>query len=500
MDTINSPLPRVQPIDLARLAGDTRLHLEIKTHVCLVLNESRARYPQIPKGLKRLEAIGEEVADLLSKCAGQPGFSMPILAQRLGDLQLKGLGQANELWPWLFTLSSGAEPAPEAVDVREASRADLSRKLRSFIGAYFKSRQERLEWAIAAIVAWRPGTLRALHGLISKIDPSFLPFDVFAPSWMPYFSFGAAAAEHPALGSAPDWTLVWEKKQTQTLYGAEYPPSINAFLIAVFSELNKRDPCSTILDIGTGNHAATLLARGVSSGFDLYGIDFARMQAPAGEARIQVLQMNAERLAFRDNEFSAVVSVNGIEYADAGRALPEMHRVMRPGAVGALVLHRPDSFIVARARRFNELLENAPVMETLALAWLYVEGGTDLMRRELERELSILEQRNLDQVLGTDFFGKLWNGIRTAIRSDRKRDETALGLIEFGEKVLHWTHQKNRFLASRIDSDLSNREQVKTWLRQYGYEIDAVEDLRLDAAFDGDPIGWAVRVHKPAAG
>ena len=305
------------------------------------------------------------------------------------------------------------------------------------------------------------------------------------------------AAEPKVIDSAPDWTLVWEKKQTQTLYGGDYPSSINTFLIQVLSEIRNRDPYSNILDIGTGNHAATLLARSVSSGFELYGIDFARMQAPADHARIHVLQMNAEHLAFRDNEFSAVVSVNGIEYADAERALPEMYRVMRPGAVGALVLHRPDSFIVARAKRFNELLENAPIMETLALAWLYIKEGTDLMRRELEREISDLEKRNIDEVLGTSFFVKLWDGIRTAIRSDRKSDETALGLVELGEEDLHWAHQKNRFLASRMTAVASNREQVANWLMQYGYEIDAIEDLRLDAAFDRNLIGWAVRLHKP---
>jgi SAM-dependent methyltransferase len=314
---------------------------------------------------------------------------------------------------------------------------------------------------------------------------------------MPYFLFGAVAAEHRALDSAPDWTLVWEKKQPQTLYGGDYPSSINAFLIEVLSEIGKRDPCSNILDIGTGNHAATLLARSVSTGFELYGIDFARMQAPAEQARIHVVQMDAEHLAFRDNAFTAVVSVNGIEYADAERALPEMYRVMRPGAVGALVLHRPDSFVVARARKFNELLDNAPVMETLALAWLYIKEGTDLMRRELEREISGLEKRNMDEVLGTSFFDKLWDGIRAAIRSDRNSDEAALGLVELGEEALHWTLQKNRFLASRMISIASNREQVTNWLTQYGYEIDDIEDLRLDAAFDRNPIGWAVRLHKP---
>jgi hypothetical protein len=58
-------------------------------------------------------------------------------------------------------------------------------------------------------------------------------------------------------------------------------------------------------------------------------------------------------------------------------------------------------------------------------------------------------------------------------------------------------HQKNRFLASRMTSIASNREQVANWLTQYGYEIDAIEDLRLDAAFDRNPIGWGVRLHKP---
>jgi len=498
MNTTNSPLLGIKPIDLSDFPEDARLHQEIKAHVRAVLSELRTRYPQIPKESKRLEAIGEELANLLLKSAGQPGFSMLLLVRRLGALQVKGLGQANDLWPWLFTVSSGPELAPEAVDISGASRTDLSRKLRSFMSAYFKNRPEKLEWVIAAVVAWRPGTLTALHHLITKVDSSFLTFDVFERSWMPYFSFGSVAAEHRALDSAPDWTLVWKKKQTKTLYGGDYPSSINAFLNEVLSEVRNRDPYSNILDIGTGNHAATLLARSVSSGFELYGIDLVRMQAPADQVRIHVLQMDAEHLAFRDSEFAAVVSVNGIEYADAERALPEMYRVMRPGAVGALVLHRPDSFIVARARRFNELLENAPIMETLALAWLYIKDGTDLMRRELEREISGLEKRKLDEVHGTNsFFAKLWDEIRTAIQSDRKSGESALRLVELGEEPLHMAHQKNRFLASRMTSIASNREQVANWLTQYGYEIDAIEDLRLDAAFDRNPIGWGVRLHKP---
>jgi SAM-dependent methyltransferase len=497
---MDSLLPSIEPFDLSGFTEDTRLHAEIKAHVRVVLSELRARYPQIPKEPKRLEAVGEKLANLLSKSAGQPDFSMLTLAQWLGDLQVKGFGQANDLWPWLFALSSGPELAPEAVDIGGASRIDLSRKLRSFLGGYFKSRPEKLEWIIAAVIAWRPGSLRALHHLIARVDSSFLAFDVFERSWMPYFSFSAMAAENKVQDSPPDWTRVWEAKKTQTLYGGDYPPSISAFLVEVLSEIRDRDPYSNILDIGTGNHAATLLARSVSSGFELYGIDYARLQVPADQARIHVLQMNAEHLAFRDHAFAAVVSVNGIEYADTERALPEMYRVMRPGAVGALVLHRPDSFVVARARRFNDLLESAPVMETLAMAWLYFKEGTDLMRRELEREILRLEKRNIDEVLGTSFFEKLWDELRTAMRSYRKSDEAALGLVELREEVLHWTHQKNRFLASRMDSLASNREQVTDWLTAFGYVIDGIEDLRLDAAFDRSPIGWAVRLHKPATG
>jgi hypothetical protein len=133
MNTIDSPLPGIKPIDLSRMLEHTRMHDEIKIRVRVVLSALRTRYPQIPKESKRLEAIGEELANLLSKSA-EPGFSMLMLAQRLANLQVKGLGQANDLWPWLFTLSAGPELAPEAVDISGASRTDLSRKLRSFMG------------------------------------------------------------------------------------------------------------------------------------------------------------------------------------------------------------------------------------------------------------------------------------------------------------------------------------------------------------------------------
>ena len=499
MNTTDSRLPDIRPIDLAGVDEHSQLHAAVKTHVLAVLSELRARYPQIPTAPKRLAAIGEDLANLLSKSVAEPGFSMLALAQRLDALQVKGFGQANDLWPWLFVLSSGPALASEAVDIRGTSRIELSRKLRSFMGSYFRSRQEKFEWVIAAVVAWRPGNLRALHHLITKVDSSFLAFDVFERSWRPYFSFGATAGDHGPLDSAPDWTGVWEKKQTRTLYGADYPSSIGTFLTQVFSEIRNGDAYSKILDIGTGNHAATLFARAVSSGFELYGIDYARPQTPAEQARIHVVQMNAEQLAFRDESFSAVISVNGIEYTDATRALPEMYRVMRPGALGALVLHRPDSFVVARARRFNDLLESAPILETLALAWLYVKEGTDLMRRELEQEISRMEKRDIDAILGSSFFDKLWDGVRTAMRTRERRDESALGQIEIGEAVLQWTQQKNRFLASRMDAFPSTGGEVADWLTPFGYVIDGIDDLRLDAALGRSPVGWGVRLHKPAS-
>jgi len=378
------------------------------------------------------------------------------------------------------------------IGIAKASRADLSAGIRSFLGAYYKGRPGELEWVAASVVAWRPGSLAGLHARIAKADPRFMPFEAFREGWGSFFSFDADAAPE----SAPDWSRFWEMEPA-TCYGREYPACIRAFLGKYFAEVQCRDPRAKVLDIGTGNHAATVIARSASPGFQLYGIDIAKVRAPPVGLHINVLQMSAEHLAFPDAEFAAVVSVNGIEYADVDRAFAEMFRVMRPGATAALVLHRSDSLVLARALDVLRLLEDAPVLETLALAWLYVDGGTEFMRREVELQVAKLE-KSTTVGPSASFYVALWDGVRSALRDGKSQRTAALRLIEQGENYLRWTRNKNRFLASHVAAVAIGRDQIIERLVRFGFMVDNVEDLRAEDPSETRPVGWAVRLNKPS--
>src|SRR5262249_38003596 len=96
-----------------------------------------------------------------------------------------------------------------------------------------------------------------------------------------------------------------------TSFGEDYPAVVKDFIQSFFARL-KED--ARVLDVGTGNGAASMLGRQRSSRFRLIGIDTAKFKKPPASQNISVLKMDAGSLGFEDNAFDAVVSINGIEY------------------------------------------------------------------------------------------------------------------------------------------------------------------------------------------
>ncbi|MGH8595876.1 MAG: class I SAM-dependent methyltransferase, partial [Gammaproteobacteria bacterium] len=359
----------------------------------------------------------------------------------------------------------------------------------------FKQKPEKLEWVIAAIVAWQPIGLRDLHRRIKKVDPAFLDFDPFERNHADAFLFDPSSAAGLSTPRSPDWTVLWEY-ESQTGYGWAYPADVRAFLTSFLADVKLRDPGALILDIGTGKHAATLIAREMSPHFDLYGIDVARLPPPPKEAQIRAARMSANQLAFADLQFAAVMSVNGIEYADSERAFPEMHRVMRAGAAGALVLHRPDSSIAASSKNFLGFVESVPLMETLALAERYLHKGTDLVRRELARRVAELRRIEVKHDFGR-YYRAVITGIPNAIRLRGSSPERGHHMIRRFEKDLRWRYQRDQFVVSHMSRVPTNREDLGKWLCGYGFEVDVIGEVFDDYARGRTLLGWAVRFHKP---
>ncbi len=470
---------------------------ETKRRLRQTLFALRESYPQIPADAKKLDTIVDRLANVALDAVSATDVSMAILFRRLQGLRINGMGQANRLWPQLFSLPLERGQAENSVSVATTSRADLSKFLRVLWSTHFAGTRGRLEWIIAAIAAWRPRSLRELHRRIERVEASFPDFDAFEKVYAPVFVFETPAATGPSEPASPDWTLLWQYEGASG-YGGDYPADVKDFLGTFLCRVRDLDPRARILDIGTGSYAAILLAREVSTEFELIGIDIADIPAPPEVARIQSFKMSAESLGFPNEAFTAVMSVNGIEYADVDRAFPEMRRVMQPGARAALVLHRPDSLIVARARKFIEFLDSTLLMETLALSWLYLDGGSEAIERELVGQLLELKKRKVDKQF-VRYFSRVMQGIPEAMQKLHSAPADAYALIQRFETDLRWTYERDRFLISHMSRIPTDRQDMLKWLGTYGFAVDAVQEVFLDSDHSVPPVGWAVQLRKPVA-
>jgi ubiquinone/menaquinone biosynthesis C-methylase UbiE len=105
--------------------------------------------------------------------------------------------------------------------------------------------------------------------------------------------------------------------------------------LATLQRLLAPSPGMRLLEVGCGR--GHLLRRVQDQGIDAIGIDVNPEAAAAAVTR-NVLSMSATDLEFPDGSFDQVYSMHAIEHIpDAGAALGEMSRVVRPGGSVMLV-------------------------------------------------------------------------------------------------------------------------------------------------------------------
>ena len=106
-------------------------------------------------------------------------------------------------------------------------------------------------------------------------------------------------------------------------------------LIRLMFDLSGAGPESEVLDIATGTG---LIAREFHGKVKrVTGLDISpEMAAQAGEYVNELVFAPVEQMPFPDNSFDVVVCRQGLQFAELDRAIPEIHRVLKPG--GATVL------------------------------------------------------------------------------------------------------------------------------------------------------------------
>ncbi|MCG5452302.1 MULTISPECIES: class I SAM-dependent methyltransferase [Micromonospora] len=151
---------------------------------------------------------------------------------------------------------------------------------------------------------------------------------------------------------APDLTAVKARQQV-TWASGDY--GAVAALIHPISELlvtaADLSAGARVLDVATGSGNAAIAA--ARCGCVVTGVDYVpelleRGQARAAAERLPVTFVtgDAERLAYADGSFDAVLSVVGVMFApDQERAAAELVRVCRPGGTVALASWTPQGFI-----------------------------------------------------------------------------------------------------------------------------------------------------------
>lgn len=163
------------------------------------------------------------------------------------------------------------------------------------------------------------------------------------------------------------WSRYWSQGVLHSCGGSfegDYQGPIAAFWRAGFEAL---PPDARVLDIATGNGPLPKLLLAMEQRSDLQcdAIDLARITPPwlaqqpaAAQARLRFHGgCAAERLPFPDQCFQLVISQWGLEYSQLALSVPEILRVLAPGAAVRLLLHHVQALPVVLAAAELEHLD-----------------------------------------------------------------------------------------------------------------------------------------------
>jgi SAM-dependent methyltransferase len=162
----------------------------------------------------------------------------------------------------------------------------------------------------------------------------------------------------PSAKVAEAWSIFWAEQGPASRCLANAPHELLEPLDRHWRNFaSTLAPKSKVLDLGCGAGAVGRLLLAAEPRLQVTGIDFAKVPR-SDDRRLELLPGIAmESLPLPDGFFGAAVSQFGYEYGATEQAAQEVARVLSPGAPLSLLIHHPESPLVAGMRLHRRAIQ-----------------------------------------------------------------------------------------------------------------------------------------------
>ncbi|MDL4820152.1 class I SAM-dependent methyltransferase [Actinomadura opuntiae] len=183
-------------------------------------------------------------------------------------------------------------------------------------------------------------------------------------------------------------------------------------LEAIMLRLNSMLPSGDIIaiDIGSGTGEPARVLSTLDARIKIISTDMSTFMLKAHPASSTRVTARAESLPFRDNSVHLTTTVCAFHLMDSFQSLTEMHRVLRPGGIAAIVASEPEDlqsqifhrffpeFAALEAARHKSMTDIATLAETIGLTF------TDHCKEHFTLQFSSYKEV-IDIVRDKPFFG-----------------------------------------------------------------------------------------------
>lgn len=223
-----------------------------------------------------------------------------------------------------------------------------------------------------------------------------------------------------------------------------------------------------ILDIATGNGGLAVLAKKFNPRFNVYGSDAAAINPLSkfkpSDPVYNTLKsikfyggMPSEKLAFKDQEFDAVISQFGFEYADPSAAILEINRILKPNGNFIALIHHESSFIT------DDCKVGINIINTLSVQNGLLDGLQDfanLCEAIKDKNNPTLDQQNQFQTKNKELL-ILFKELQSACNNQTQLDWFNLLAKELVPVIMNWKHMDRENVAAIVANTLFFRQRLE---------------------------------------